>query len=1005
MLASVLCACTLAFAPVQGEADDQYNFIVGLAERGRNDMVVKEAARFLEDYPRHAKVPLARYRLATAYFDLSKFGESRQHLSQLRGDEDFEFAAEVAFRLGQCELERDEHAAAAKAFEAVVQMGAGYLRTPATFLLGESRFRADDFEGAETLYDRVLRSEDAGDYAPDAAHGLAWCAWRRGNHDQAVLRCRRFLEGWPDDPRSGEMHFLTGESQLESGRAAEALASYELVPAGPFHDSALRGAGFACAALENHAAAAARFGQLLAAYPDSRYADEARLHQGIHLLKAEQPAEALVALKSARGAEARYWRARAHAQAGASDKALAELDRALREEPSDELAQRIRVARGDALFDLGRTDEAAEAYEGAGSDYAMHAAAVARLNDGDAQEAVRLARQIVDPARNSSLRVEAQLTLGEALFALGEYEPAEAAFRVVSEEDPDEGRRIRALSRLGWCKYLAGDANAAARRFAALVERHPESSEAREALFMQARASEAGGDEEGARTTYAKFIDRFDDGEQRSEALLRLARLEGDGGMNRFRQLVDEAGDSPFAAQAHYELGERYAAARELDAARRHYAAVGKNFPEDALVPTANYGLAWCHYSGGDHARAATLLRALAADRRADAELVMASLELLVWAERKAGNPAGATSAWKLFTKLCTDEPRRFKAAKAAAGAISEGGDPKGADKLYAKLLETTQDASVAVGICIERAYLALDAEKLDAAETQVRTAYKYVPEDAPLAEAFFFIGEARFELGEDERAAELYAIAAMAAEPSVAQRALYKGGFANLRRGSYDPAVRCFSQLVSEHPNSELFGESLFLTGETHYRAGRYGQAVQWLLRVRKEATGHEVTPKALFRLGLAQGKRERWSEASEVLAELVRRFPDFPNGVEAELWRGRALAKQEKRRGARQAFAKVIENDRGVLAAQARIELGRIALAEGDREAALSEFLRVAVLYAHEEEVAEALFLAGQVLEAQNEREGAIAQYREAVTKYPEAQYAQSAKERLEALGASKE
>ena len=89
----------------------------------------------------------------------------------------------------------------------------------------------------------------------------------------------------------------------------------------------------------------------------------------------------------------------------------------------------------------------------------------------------------------------------------------------------------------------------------------------------------------------------------------------------------------------------------------------------------------------------------------------------------------------------------------------------------------------------------------------------------------------------------------------------------------------------------------------------------------------------------------------------------PEFENAVEAELWRGRALAARKKTRGARQAFERVIALDRGVLAARARLGLGHMSRDEGDLDEALSQYLKVAFLYAHEAEVSEALYHAGHV------------------------------------------
>ena len=60
---------TISAAPRSlDEGDDQYRFLVGLIDKEMYDMAAEEGTKFLRDHPRHEKVTLARYRLATELF-------------------------------------------------------------------------------------------------------------------------------------------------------------------------------------------------------------------------------------------------------------------------------------------------------------------------------------------------------------------------------------------------------------------------------------------------------------------------------------------------------------------------------------------------------------------------------------------------------------------------------------------------------------------------------------------------------------------------------------------------------------------------------------------------------------------------------------------------------------------------------------------------------------------------------------------------------------------------
>ncbi|MEL6714080.1 MAG: tetratricopeptide repeat protein, partial [Planctomycetota bacterium] len=173
---------------------------------------------------------------------------------------------------------------------------------------------------------------------------------------------------------------------------------------------------------------------------------------------------------------------------------------------------------------------------------------------------------------------------------------------------------------------------------------------------------------------------------------------------------------------------------------------------------------------------------------------------------------------------------------------------------------------------------------------------------------------------------------------------------------------------------------------------------AAPWLRRMTSEFKAHESRPKALFRLGVCEVELGRHEQASVALAELVAKHPGFPNLVEAELWRGRALRNTGQLRGARQSLARVVDNDEGVLAARARIELARVSEAENDAEGAVAEYLKVAVLYGHAEECAEALVRAGDVLARTGKEERARSVWAEARKDYPKTPWGAKAAQRLE-------
>jgi TolA-binding protein len=103
---------------------------------------------------------------------------------------------------------------------------------------------------------------------------------------------------------------------------------------------------------------------------------------------------------------------------------------------------------------------------------------------------------------------------------------------------------------------------------------------------------------------------------------------------------------------------------------------------------------------------------------------------------------------------------------------------------------------------------------------------------------------------------------------------------------------------------------------------------------------------------------------------------------------------------RDAESAFERTLALDKGALSARAHLELGRMHFAAKAYDPALSEFLKVAVLYDLPEETGQALLEAGRTLEAQGDAARAIEQYREVVGKYAQSSAAPAAERRLREL-----
>ncbi|MFO0981401.1 MAG: tetratricopeptide repeat protein [Planctomycetota bacterium] len=1001
----------LAVFLCQGQsADERYSYAAGLFERGLHEMAAKENAAFLNEFPNHDKARVARYRLALSLFELKRFDDAERELDQLvRLGKDFPFWREVSLRKGQCRYQQGDLEQAVPAFDVVLTDPAHELARPARFFKAECEFRRARFAAAAELYATLL---DVADFARPALYGLCWSRFKLQDFAGAAASLDRFLQTYASDSARDEMRYLRGECALNTEHAADAEEYFQAITAGDYADDALLAQGYAAAARNDAARAAMLFRTVTERFPQSPLAKEALLQCGIHLLKSGDAAGAMMPLeKLATGAtgkdraEALYWLGTAQAKSRRGDDALKTFASALRDCDDAALKARIQSAQGDALFDLGKFAEATRTYEqaaaGENGDYALQSAALAALNAGDHERALKKSHELITRFPQSHYFADAMAVAAEAQFARKSYDEAEQLFAGVMRADSANKHAPRCLSRIGWCRYYRGDTEGAQAAFQDLVTQFPDDALAAEGSLVAAQCAVARKDSARARALLEQHLARYRASSFYDDGLLLMARVaksEGDldAALRCLNQLL--AGTStPLADRALFLLAETQEANHDARSAQATYGRLMSELPESPLVPQACYARAWCLKDAGDIAGAIAAIDQLLA-RQDAAELRAKGLELRAALARQSKQPDLALETIARYAREFGDRAELVDVALLAALTLEDAGrEPEAAELLQQRLAKLAGDAAARVsfelGVVLRKqGNTSGSAAALERAEAAAQS---------PLlaANAAFERGELAFDAKDHAtaRACYLRALSKCGEDRDLKTKTLYKLGWVALDSEQFADAAKQFESAAELDASHPLAAESLFLAGEAAYRNQQWDDAITWLERARNDHPHSESLGNVLFRLGQAQLAADRAEASVATLEDLQRRFPDFANACEADLCLGQALEKTGKKRSARQVLARVVEKDKGVLAARARLAIGRMARDEGDREGALAEFLKVAILYAHDEEVGEALYRAGCLLEEKGERDKALQQFQELLKRFPRSAFAADAQKRL--------
>ena len=125
-----------------------------------------------------------------------------------------------------------------------------------------------------------------------------------------------------------------------------------------------------------------------------------------------------------------------------------------------------------------------------------------------------------------------------------------------------------------------------------------------------------------------------------------------------------------------------------------------------------------------------------------------------------------------------------------------------------------------------------------------------------------------------------------MAQPQSVVPGDLYDLALGDYQRGSYDVAVRQFTQYLEYFPDSALADDAQYYIGDCYYTQSLYTQALDaYEMLLNKYPDGNKV-PTTLLKISFIKLARKKQAEARTYLERVIR---EYPNSEEAQLARMR--------------------------------------------------------------------------------------------------------------------
>lgn len=523
----------------------------------------------LRSAPESPQARAARLVAAWSFLQTGRWAESARLAETAVGESEPAPSAEWLYVLANSRRQLKDSAKALEAYDRLLASGA-----------------TGPFAGA-AAYESALVAFHAGDAADAIRRATGWkpdpelrgeVDWllaeaysATGRTDEAVQHYRALMEARPPDRRAPEAAYRLGRI-LQSRKAwLEAAAAFRTAAgAGGGEDLTARArhsAAFCLAEAGRNDEALAEWARLLQDFPKHPIAEDAQFRKALSEVAADQPDTARESLRgfleawpeSRYAADARFWRGVLFEKAGRDADAEREYRAGLEAGPGEDLRDRLRLRLAGVLQRLQRVDEAADLYQG------LLASPVApeiqpailawlarcQLERNRPAEADAAARRLIETRTGDATawQILGWYLVGRVHALRGEGEKALAAYEQVAASTVPGREPVEALVWAGDLYLEAGRTDQARARYERAVERSTAANlgDLRvRALFGLGRVSQAAEAWEDAVRYYQSVALLFDDPVFSPRAL----RLAADG--------LKKLGREEEARRTLQELSERY---------------------------------------------------------------------------------------------------------------------------------------------------------------------------------------------------------------------------------------------------------------------------------------------------------------------------------------------------------------------------------------------------------------------------------------------------------------
>ncbi len=905
------------------------------------------------------------------------------------------------------------------------------------FFLGEAMMQQGNYGEAFHVYQVFVKRLPKHEYIPRATFRMGEAGFRLGNLDGARRLLEILVREHPTDPLNefalpylGEIRLKRQEPQLAQRAYETALRLYP-----NSHLASKCRLGLAKAFQSQGAnGEALRFYQFVADEPASSLAGEAGLRMGMMHFLVDDFQSAISRLEQALPlcdstrtlAECSYWLARTYATKGDYEQAFRILNSVADMDVPEELASAIYFDGAVAATKVGNIAVAKGWLEDIRKQYPNNELADDALqlqielsqDSGDLNETESLVYAFATHFPNSPLRPSVLESAGRNHYANKQYAESIAIFKQLLHDDNQAREELEGTDRANW-NYFLGLGHLGLRDFsnaesafnmidedAASVQLRPLAQVAMAtARFGQKKYSDSV-------ANYRKYLFLAPEGKEvlraRTELTVALAESSRwEETIGAFEELrLHHAGDDVILNTAEY-LAEKSNRESMQFFAGHWYEVMAEPGNPPELVAQGLSGLAWIKMESKDTASAMAFFQRLI-DECPDSEFACgAAMARAKFLDGQKNYEQSAQMYGLVIRRFGATDMANIAKLKRANALHKIGSQPNllEAKTLLNEYLQLPTDQPARDEALYQLAWINLDLGLSDDGHENFSTLMgkypqsKYWP-DAAYRIAAFLVKHKNYDAAQPVIET---LIAKQNVPTEVLSSVLYLQGEIASRKNEWANVSVSMRKMLQRSSDTRLKAKANYWLAESLYRQQQFKAASEifGLLRHDQTELDTKLMPWVWLRRAQCLGQNGEWEQAKLIAEAGLETFSEFKADYEFEFVRARALEDSGKLTTARESYKRVVDSERGGSSETAAIAQWRIAetfFHQEDYKSAIKGYFRVDSLFAYEKWRSASLLQAGKCQEHLNNWKHAMKLYTQLLEKFPESQYADKARQRIE-------